>query len=149
MSLAETTAANGPSCSSPAPASVRSRNSRSEFDATASGHAGVGQAREQLQRAGSRRHALQRLLHHQLVQLVHQRLALAGALEDRFQLDRRHRARGADQRPLVLHRELPPEPGEQRLLGARPGLLGVEQQAVVVEDHRFWARQHEHMFADI
>jgi len=79
---------------------------------------------------------MQRLLHHELVQLVHQRLSLPRALEHRLQLDRRHRARGADQRALVLHRERPADSREERSLRARPGLLGVEQQTVVVEDHR-------------
>jgi hypothetical protein len=97
--------------------------------------AGLAERRDQLERAGARRDALQRLLHHELEQLVHQRLALARTREHRFELVRGHRARGADQRPLVLDRERPPEAREQLLLGARPRLLGVEQQAIVVE-HR-------------
>ena len=63
-------------------------------------------------------------------------LALAGALEHRLELGRGDCARGPEQRALVLHRERASVAAEQVDLGARPGLLGVEQQAVVVEDDR-------------
>ncbi len=142
VSCAETIARNGPSCSSPALASVRSRNARSEFEATASGMPASPRRRQQLDRAGPRLDTGKRLDHHQLDQLVDQLLTRAGALEDRFELARSVDARGADQDPLVLERELPPEAREQRALGARPGLLGVEQQAVVVEHDGL--RRHGH-----
>ena len=43
--------------------------------------------------------------------------------------------RSTEQVALVRHREGVAVAGEELRLGARPGVLGVEQEPVVVEDH--------------
>ena len=62
--------------------------------------------------------------------------ARPGLLEPPFQDGAGDRRRGADQFALVRGGELEPAAGEQVLLGPGPDGLGVEQQAVVVEDDR-------------
>jgi hypothetical protein len=96
----------------------------------------AGERRDELPRAGPGLDAVPELAEDELVELVPERLGLAGpaeqALEDpAARLPRRPeelRLLGAAERPLVA--------GEERGLGARPQALRVEQQAVAVEDDR-------------
>ena len=120
----------------PALASARSTSTRGEFDATAIGIAGRAKARDQLQSARARRGVVGHLLEHEHRQLDDQRGPAPGLIEHLLELRGARLRRVAEQRALVLDRELEPAPREERALGARPGLLRVEQEAVVVEDHR-------------
>ncbi len=110
MSAAVTTVANGP----PVEQTGARQHALDELRLGVRGdrqrHAGVAQPREQLERARARLDALQRLLHHETRAARPSAPRPRPALEQRLQLDRRHRARRADQRPLVLDRELAPAP---------------------------------------
>ena len=70
----------------------------------------------------------------QRVQLLDQLLGPARRLEPAFQDPRGDRRRAADQLALVGGGELEAAAGEHVGLGPGPDRLGVEQQAVVVED---------------
>src|SRR4051812_33171917 len=72
----------------------------------------------------------------ELAQLDPQLVAPARLIEVALHRQRRLLARGAEHLALVIERELGPVARVERSLGARPRVLGVERQAVVVEDHR-------------
>src|SRR4051794_14917600 len=72
----------------------------------------------------------------QVAQFDAQLVPAAGLAEVALHRKRRLGARRAEHLALVLERELGPVAGVQRRLGARPRVLGVEGEAVVVEDHR-------------
>ena len=65
-----------------------------------------------------------------------QLVAAAGLAEVALHRPRRLLARRAEHLALVVERELRAVAGVERALGARPRVLGVEREAVVVEDHR-------------
>src|SRR3954449_940314 len=73
---------------------------------------------------------------HELAQLDAQLVAAAGLTEVALHGERRLRAGRAEHLALVVERELGPVARVERTLGARPRVLGVEREAVVVEDHR-------------
>src|SRR3954447_3641967 len=97
----------------------------------------LAQGREQLERA---RHRLDpravELGVDELAQLDAQLVAAAGLAEVALHRERRLHARRAEHLALVVERELGAVAGVERALGARPCVLRVEGQAVVVEDHR-------------
>src|SRR3954447_113688 len=72
----------------------------------------------------------------ELAQLDAQLVAPARLAEVALHRQRRLRARRAEHLALVVERELGAVAGVERALGARPRVLGVEREAVVVEDHR-------------
>ena len=89
---------------------------------------------QQLAGADHRLHPVLELGDDQLVQLLDQLRAAAGLRQPPLEDAAGDLGRGADQLALVGGRELEPPPLEQVLLGPGPDRLGVEQQAVVVED---------------
>ena len=76
----------------------------------------------------------------QLVELVAERIALAGRVEQPLEHTRGRLGRGADERALLREAERAPAAPEDLGLGTRPARLGVEQQPVVVEDDAGRAR---------
>ena len=109
--------------------------------------AAAAQRRQQIAGADHRLHAMLELGDHQLVQLLDQLRRPARLLEAPLEDPPGDLGRGADQLHLVGGRELHPPPLEEVLLGPRPDRLGVEQQAVVVENHgvgprRLHVREH-------
>jgi hypothetical protein len=68
------------------------------------------------------------------MQLTHDRRLVARLLQKTCELDPGRPVGRPDQRTLVLDRELPITALEELLLGPAPGRLGVEQEAVVVEE---------------
>ena len=89
---------------------------------------------QQLARADHRLHPVLELGDDQRVQLLDQLRGAARLAEAPLQHPAGDLGRGADQLALVGGRELEPAALEEVLLGPRPDRLGVEQQAVVVED---------------
>ena len=92
------------------------------------------QAREQLAGADHRLHPVLELGDDELVQLLDQLRRAARLAEPPLEDAAGDLGRGADQLALVGRGELEAAALEQVLLGPRPDRLGVEQEAVVVED---------------
>ena len=95
---------------------------------------------EQLAGADHRLHPVLELGDDQRVQLLDQLAARPGSSRRRSSVSPGDLGRGADQLALVLGGELDPAALEEVLLGPGPDRLGVEQQAVVVEDDRLGQR---------
>ena len=96
---------------------------------------------QQLAGADHRLHPVLELGDDQLVQLLDQLGGAARLAEAALEDAAGDLGRGADQLALVCGRELEPAPLEEVLLGPGPDRLGVEQQAVVVEDDRVGQRR--------
>ena len=129
----------------PATASARSTNARDEFEASPTGtpaRADRGAAARAPRAAAARRPAASSITSSS--QLVQQLAAAAGLPEHPLQLggglERPSCRAGARLCAGVKAQAVAPE---QVGLGARPGLLGVEQQTVVVEHDRLEAALHE------
>src|SRR5215218_983483 len=103
----------------------------------------LAQALEQLAGADHRLHAVLELGDDQRVQLLDQPRRPAGLPQPLFQHPAGDLGRGADQHPLVGRGELGPAPLEEVFLGPGPDRLGVEQEAVVVEDDRVGVAAHQ------
>jgi hypothetical protein len=67
---------------------------------------------------------------------VAERLGLARPVEEALEDPAARLPRGPEELRLLGAPERPPVPLEERGLGARPQALGVEQEAVAVEDDR-------------
>jgi hypothetical protein len=100
------------------------------------------EAVQQLARADHRLHPVLELGDDQFVELVDQRVRSTGLPELPFEDAAGDLGRGADQFALVRGRELDSPSLEEIALGAGPDRLGVEQQPVVVEDHRLRGGGH-------
>jgi hypothetical protein len=72
----------------------------------------------------------------ELVELVAERLGLPRPVEEALEDPPARLPRRAEELRLLGAAERPPVAGEERGLGARPEALGVEQEAVAVEDDR-------------
>ena len=89
---------------------------------------------QQLAGADHRLHPVLELGDDQLVQLLDQLRGAAGLAQAPLEHAAGDLGRGADQLALVGRGELAPAALEEVLLGPGPDRLGVEQEAVVVED---------------
>ena len=96
----------------------------------------AAQLGDQLPRPDHRLDPVSQLGHHQLVELDHDLGGAAGLAEALLEDAGCGLRRCPDQLLLVLEGELEAAALEQILLAARPDRLGIEQQPVVVEDHR-------------
>jgi hypothetical protein len=95
-----------------------------------------GERLDELARAGPGLDAVAELPEDELVELVPERLRLAGPVEEALEDPAARLPRRPQEFRLLGAAERPAVPLEERGLGARPQALGVEQEAVAVEDDR-------------
>ena len=92
--------------------------------------------RDELERPRQRLDALLDLDGDEVVELASERLALSRPVEEPLEDPAARLERGAEERRLLLAAEGAAVAPEEGRLGARPAALGVEQEAVAVEDDR-------------
>ena len=95
-----------------------------------------GKRLDQLARARPGLDPVAELVEDELVELVAQGLGLARPVEEALEDPPARLPRRAEELRLLGAAERLAVPGEERGLGARPQALGVEQEAVAVEDDR-------------
>jgi hypothetical protein len=85
--------------------------------------------------------AVAELAEDELVELVPERLGLARPVEEALEDPAARLGRRTEELRLLLDAEGASVPREELRLGARPQTLGVEQEAVAVEDDRPYGRR--------
>ena len=94
----------------------------------------AAERRDELARSRPRGGALQHQLADELEQLATQVRCAARLLQEALEDEPSALERRSEQHSLLLGAERLPVPGEERALGRGPRLLGVEQEAVEIED---------------